>query len=140
MNGKHRYLGVSFSELAGHASFVCVTAAFLNTDMMVLRALAMSGVTLSIIFQFYRPMPLWIPIRWNFLLLAINGAMCFILINERHQANSMPCEMEIIFREANFEKRGFSRVEFNKLFRMGKKVKYKCGEFLTQAGRENTRL
>jgi hypothetical protein len=140
MNNQQGFLGMSFSELAGHVSFVCATVAFVNTDILILRASAMSGITLSIIFQFFRPVPLWIPIQWNFLLLAINGVMISTLISERHQANSMPPEMEKLFREAHFEKRGFCRVKFNKFFRMGKKVRYKTGDFLTRDGQANCKL
>jgi hypothetical protein len=140
MNNQRRFLGMSFSELAGNLGFICVTAAYLSTDILLLRSLAMSSITLGIIFQFYRAAPLWIPIKWNFMLLAINGVMITTLLAERHRANRMPLKLEMLFQEAYFEKRGFSRVEFNKLFQIGKEVHYKAGEFLTRDGQENCKL
>jgi hypothetical protein len=140
MNDRRKYLGMSISELLGNVSFFFATAAYLNTDMLQLRACAMGGITLGMIFQFYRTAPLWLPIRWNFLLLGINGFMVANLLFERHQANSMPPQLERILQEGNFEKRGFSRVEFCQLFRVGNQVRYKAGEFLTRDGKENRKL
>jgi hypothetical protein len=108
--------------------------------MLQLRACAMGGITLGMIFQFYRAAPIWINLRWNLLLLGINGFMVANLLLERHRANSMPPHLERILQEGNFEKRGFSRVEFCQLFRVGKQVRYKAGEFLTLDGKENRKL
>jgi hypothetical protein len=140
MNNKRKFLGMSLSELAGHSSFLCVTFAYVNSDILVLRYLVMGGISLAIIFQFYRPAPLWVPIRWNILLLAINTAMITALLIERNKANRMPPEWKVLFEIAHFEKRGFSKVEFCRLFELGKKVRLQAGERLAHDGRENTSL
>jgi hypothetical protein len=138
MNQKSKFMGnLSLSEVAGNASFVVVTLSFLNTDILMLRYLAMGGTALSITFQYYRAVPLWIPIRWNFLLLAINAAMATALIVERREANHMPAELEYLYKNADFEARGFDRVEFYKLFKLGQKVRLDSGEYLTRDGEEN---
>lgn len=49
-------------------------------------AYAASGIGLSILFQFYRPQPLWIPIGWNGLFLLINTSMIALLLKERSEA------------------------------------------------------
>ena len=132
--------GMSLSELAGNVSFICAMAAFLNTDILVLRSLVMGGIGLSIIFQYYRTFPLWIPIRWNVALLGINAIMATKLLWERHRANQMSSELEALYRDAHFEKRGFSRVEFCKLFDLGNKVQLKAGDTVARDGMENTKL
>jgi hypothetical protein len=140
MNKKHEEIWMSFSEIAGNLSFICVTLAYINSDIFWLRGLATGSISLSILFQFYRPQPLWIPIRWNFLLLAINTVMMTELFIERHKANSMPQHLEGMFNDGHFEERGFSRIEFNKLFRLGKREKYSKGELLTLDREKNERL
>ena len=143
MNNKRFLIGgsqTSLSELAGHLSFVFVTLAFVNTDVLWLRGLATGSISLSIIFQYYRPQPLWIPIRWNALLLAINTIMMSNMVIERYQANHMSSNLQKIYNESHFEQRGFNRIEFHKLFRMGRQAKYSKNEFLTLHGERNHRL
>ena len=64
---------------------------------MNLRIYAMSGLTLSIIFQYYRERPLWIPIRWNTLFLLINAIMILLIMKENHDALNMPEEQKDIY-------------------------------------------
>jgi hypothetical protein len=45
------------------------------------------------------------------------------LFIRHHKANSMPQHLEGMFYDGRFEERGFSRIEFNKLFRLGKQEK-----------------
>jgi CRP-like cAMP-binding protein len=131
---------MSLSELAGNLSFLCIVAAYLCTDILQLRLLAAASVALSILFQYYRAAPLWIPIRWNALLLAVKTAMLTALVLERRRANSMPPELEDLYSSGHFEKRGFSRVEFMRLFGRGRERSVKANEFLTREGQVNTKL
>ena len=132
--------GYSLAEAAGHISFVGVCLAYLNTDIFMLRLLSMGSISLSIIFQYYRAIPLWIPIRWNALLLGINTVMTVSLILERQRANNMPSNMEVIYREGNFETRGFSKVEFLRLFAVAEKVSLKRDMKLVRDGHVNKKL
>jgi hypothetical protein len=56
--------------------------------------------------QYYRPQPLWIPISWNMLFLAINGAMIAALVNERREANLLADPQERAVYEDMFAKLG----------------------------------
>jgi hypothetical protein len=56
----------NFSNWCGHGSFLMLALAYLESDILLLRAFSASGILLSILFQFYRPQPLWIPIRYVF--------------------------------------------------------------------------
>jgi Popeye protein conserved region len=110
------FTGYSISEICGNVSFVFVCIAYLNTDILRLRLLSTGSIALSILFQYYRAIPLWIPIRWNGLLLAINTVMTASLIAERRRADNMPKDLEEIYIDGLFEARGFSKVEFVRLF------------------------
>jgi hypothetical protein len=54
----------NFSNWCGHGSFLMLALAYMESDILLLRAFSASGILLSILFQFYRPQPLWIPIRY----------------------------------------------------------------------------
>jgi len=131
---------MSLSDAAGNASFVLGLLAFARTDMLELRSLALGGTALQIAFQFYRISPLWIPIRWNFLFLAINGTMAVALAHERNQAASMPPELSEIYERGHFARRGFSKVEFCRLFAMGERTDLPPGSVLARDGVENSKL
>ena len=137
---KRRIGGHSISELAGNLSFVGVCVAYLNTDILMLRVLSLGSIALSILFQYYRAIPLWIPIRWNVLLLGINTVMSFNLIYERNRANNMGKDLEKIYEDGLFHARGFSKVEFLRLFEKAQLVVLKPGERLAEDGKENRKL
>jgi hypothetical protein len=71
----------TFSELAGHGSFLFLAFSYLGSDFLHLRLFAISGISLAILFQYYREKPLWIPIRWNILFLLINGVMVLLVFS-----------------------------------------------------------
>lgn len=132
--------GYSLSEAAGHASFVGVCVAYLHTDIFMLRVLTMGTMSLSIVFQYYRAVPLWIPIRWNALLLGINAFMTASLIVEERRASEMPPAMEGIYKEGHFRARGFSRVEFVRLFARAQRIELKQGTTLARDCQVNNKL
>ncbi len=102
---------ISFSEMTGHCAFLFSAAAFLEKDILFLRLYAVCSIALSILFQFYREVPLWIPIRWNFLFIAINATMMALLLKDAHEANYLPEEQVKVFEEF-FEKDYMSKVDF----------------------------
>ncbi|GMI36653.1 hypothetical protein TeGR_g10765 [Tetraparma gracilis] len=115
----HRFLPffqdpTTLSNICGHTSFLLLGTSYLTTDILSLRCLAMSGMSLSIIFQFYRPVPLTIPIRWNLLFLAINSVMVAALLKERMEASQMSPQMQDLY-DKEFKKMGFTQIEFHRL-------------------------
>ncbi|CAN0556495.1 unnamed protein product, partial [Ectocarpus sp. 12 AP-2014] len=56
-----------------------------------------AGVSASIVFQYYRPQPLWIPISWNFLFLAINVGMAGVLLKEERDATRQDQETAALY-------------------------------------------
>jgi hypothetical protein len=75
-------LSYKLSNVAGHGAFVFLAVSYLDSDFLQLRLYAMSGISLSIIFQYYRDKPLWIPIRWNAVFLLINVVMIALLLRD----------------------------------------------------------
>ena len=70
---------------------------YIESDIMMLRLFALSGLSLSIVFQYYRDVPLWIPIRWNGLFCMINIAMIAILLKKERDASALPDEQKELF-------------------------------------------
>ena len=119
---RKRFLNMNASELAGNLSSILVLLAYSMSDMLLLRVTAICATLLSLCFQYYRPTPLWIPLRWNTVLLLINTTMVTTLYLERKRANELPPEMETLFHDGKFDKRGFSRVEFLRLIEKAETV------------------
>lgn len=111
---------MSLAEFAGHASFICSALAFLEHDMLNLRLFATSSICFSILFQYYREIPLWLPIKWNFLFVLINVTMVGLLLKDEHLANAIPAEQKEI-HQLYFSSEGLPRVEFMRLFDIANK-------------------
>jgi len=132
---------MSLSEAAGNLSFVCVSTAYLCQDILTLRLLAMGGIFLSIVFQYYRLQPLWIPIRWNSLLLVINVGMVTVLLWERHQAEHLDPDLENLYQAGHFSRRGFGRVEFRRFMNLAAgRLELDAGTSLARQGEPNDTL
>ena len=93
--------GLSLSQVAGHTPFVFAVAAFSVKDMLDLRCLAFSSTSLAMIFQYYRPTPLVIPLKWNVFVLGINAFMATSLYLERRDADQMNDEMKQLYVRSN---------------------------------------
>lgn len=130
----------SFSAVCGHCSSICTVIAYCSTEMLPLRSLAISSSLLSIVFQYYRPQPQWIPIRWGFVILGINGYMITQLMIDRHKANHMSPQLQKIYDDGGFDERGFSKIQFMKFFQQSRRVVFTNNEVISQEGREMNKL
>ena len=101
-----RRISYTWSNLAGHSSFLLLALSYLEKDFLQLRIFAASGMSLSIIFQYYREKPLWIPIRWNFLFILINASMIALLLKETADADHNMSRDEKELYSTFFERRG----------------------------------
>lgn len=129
----------NLSELAGHGSFVFLALSYLENDFLNLRLYAFSGITLSILFQYYREIPLWIPIRWNALFLLINTVMIGLLIKKQSDAANMTEDQKKLYEQC-FRNKGMSQVDFFHLISMAKRMEAKKGTRLVSMDKKNTRL
>ena len=124
----------------GHAAFVLTGLAFVTTDILQLRLVALGGITTSMIFQYFRPQPLMLPLKWNALFFSINVVMASLLVHERMEADDMDDELVSMYQDGSFAPRGFDKVEFYRLFSLAKKQEKKQGDFLEKIGTSNNTL
>lgn len=129
----------SWSDLAGHGSFMFLACSYLESDFLNLRMFAMSGITLSILFQYYREKPLWLPIGWNSLFLLINAVMIGALIKDDLAADNLSAEEKKLYHDV-FEMKGMSKVDFHHLMAKAKHVHINSGDKLVDETKQNTRL
>lgn len=129
---------LSLSDVAGHGSFILLACSYLVTDFFQLRMFAASGVTLSIIFQYYRERPLWIPIRWNSLFLLINAVMIVLLLKEENDAHNIPAEKKAMYD--GFARKGMNPVDFMLLISAAKRIDVKKGDVVVAEHLKNTRV
>jgi len=124
----------SVSNMAGHGAFMAMALSYLETDFMMLRIYAASGITLSIVFQYYRDKPLWIPIRWNSLFFVINMIMIGLLLKKERDASYLPDEQKELFMNA-FQPFGMLPTEFLQLMHIAERLVYKKGDVMAKQGK-----
>lgn len=126
----------NISNICGHGSFLMLAVGYLEYDVLSLRAFTVSGIALSILFQYYRPQPLWIPISWNMLFFLINGGMILQLLRERSDASNLEAEDEKEVFAHVFQKLGLSPIEFLHLIRMAERKDIPAGHVMAVQGVE----
>jgi CRP-like cAMP-binding protein len=129
----------TISNLAGHGSFLVLALGYLESDLLNLRLFAFSGICLSVVFQYYREKPLWIPIRWNTLFLLINAVMITYLLKEKNDALNIDDEQLLLYKNV-FERRGMNSVDFHHLITLARRMEFKKGDKLVDQNRKNSRV
>ncbi|CAM9451337.1 unnamed protein product, partial [Hapterophycus canaliculatus] len=130
--------------LCGHFSFAILTAAYLETDVLTLRVLVLSGSTLNILFNLFRVVgpPVWIPIKWNLGFLALNAVMVLLLLMEIEEAEELakdPEQQARIYREI-FMPVQLSPVHFLRLMDVAERRVMLKGNDLNQEGRPHAEV
>jgi hypothetical protein len=123
----------SWSDVAGHGSFVFLALSYLESDFLSLRCYALSGITLSLLFQYYREIPLWIPIRWNAFFLLINSVMIALLLKEQNDAYNLTDD-ELHLYSTVFKKKNMNRVDFLHLMHLAQRQVVSQGDLLVAEG------
>lgn len=127
----------NLSNLAGHASFIALAISYLESDFLSLRLYAMSGIVMSMIFQYYRPLPLWIPIRWNGLFFVINSIMVVLMIVEENEALNIPKDEIEILRNVFGNHGQMKAVDFRHLMGLAKRRNVEIGEKIVNQGNQS---
>lgn len=130
---------ISLSDVAGHASFILLAISYLESDFLHLRLFATSGITFSILFQYYREKPLWLPIGYNSVFLMINLVMILMLLKEENDANSIPVEKKHLY-ESTFMRKGMKPVDFLHLISIAKRKEVKKGDVIVSEQTKNSRV
>jgi hypothetical protein len=119
-NSKPIIFVYQLSNIAGHGAFMCLALSYIESDILQLRVFAVSSGVLSMLFQFYREKPLWIPLQWNMAFLIINGLMIALLIKEAADGYNIPDDQKQLYI-AVFENRGMKLTDFLYLISHAKK-------------------
>eukprot|EP00638_Chattonella_subsalsa_P016018 CAMPEP_0117849618 /NCGR_PEP_ID=MMETSP0949-20121206/21202_1 /TAXON_ID=44440 /ORGANISM="Chattonella subsalsa, Strain CCMP2191" /LENGTH=436 /DNA_ID=CAMNT_0005696861 /DNA_START=498 /DNA_END=1809 /DNA_ORIENTATION=- len=123
----------NLSNMCGHGSFVMLALGYMESDVLLLRMYATSGIVLSILFQYYRPQPLWIPISWNSLFFAINLGMITLILADRAELSDLESEVQSLY-ENTLHDQGMSKMEFSRLLAIAKRRTLSKGEVLKRCG------
>ena len=129
----------SMSEITGHLSFLFLAFGYLTTEVLYLRAYAFSGIIMSILFQYYREKPLWIPIKWNMLFLFINGIMIGLILKEQFDAENIPLEHKLVY-EKKFQDQLMAPVDFKKLMAISTRRELKRGDKIVCENKVNNNI
>jgi len=132
-------LKVTLSEAAGHCAFVALALSYSEKDVWHLRMYACSGIMLNLVFQYYRAVPLWIPLRWNCVFLCINLGMFAIHAKEDMEAEYIPAEVKALYYGV-FKQLSMSKVDFLHLVRRAKVVNLTPGSKLVEKDGDRTVL
>ncbi|CAM9562606.1 unnamed protein product [Pylaiella littoralis] len=127
----------NFGALCGHVSFAMLTMAYLETDVVTLRFLVGCGSTLNVMFNLFRVVgpPVWIPIKWNALFLAMNAVMVALLLKEREQAEQLGKDPEqAAIYEDIFSPVQLNPVNFMRLMDIAERRVVRKGEDLKRGG------
>lgn len=119
-NSKPIVFVYQLSNVAGHGAFICLALSYMESDFLQLRVFAVSSGVLSMLFQFYREKPLWIPLQWNMAFLIINGLMIGLLVKEAADGYNIPDDQKQLYI-AVFENRGMKLSDFLYLISHAKK-------------------
>lgn len=122
----HREVTFTLSNVCGHGAFLMLALSYLETEFLNLRTEAAAGILLSIMFQYYRPVPLSIPIKWNSLFLLINLYMIAAIFRDSKAADRLPDEQKKLYLDI-FAKHNMTPVEFLKLISIAKRLEVPAG-------------
>ena len=122
---------ITWWESIGHFSYGLTALSFCVRDILLLRFIAVASCAAGILFNYFQPAgPLWLPIIWLAVYIAINGYRIAGIYLERRAVSFTDEEAELY--ETVF--RNFSKVEFMKLLRLATWRDAGEGERLAEQG------
>jgi len=122
---------MNIATIAGHLAFGLIAFSFLVKDILYLRLLSILASLFSVFYNFYIPaVPMWLPIGWNFIFVAVNVYHIAIILYEKRPVSMDDKDRELyetLFKE-------MTPVEYLKISKCAKWLKFKSGEKLTRQG------
>jgi len=108
--------------LAGHLAFGLIAFSFLVKDILYLRLVSILASLFSVFYNWVIPVePMWIPIGWNFVFVALNLYHVAIIIYEKRPVHMSAKEKELY--ETMF--RSLTPVEFLKITKVAEWKQFK---------------
>ena len=86
---------MNIATIAGHLAFGLIAFSFLVKDILYLRLVSIVASLFSVFYNYAIPVePMWIPIGWNFVFVALNLYHIAVLIYEKR-----PVKMKNFFKD-----------------------------------------
>ena len=128
---------MNVATVAGHLAFGLIAFSFLVKDILYLRLVSILASLFSVFYNFYIPSePMWLPIGWNFVFIAVNLYHIAVIIYEKRpvKMNDKNTELyETLFKD-------MTPVEYLKVSKVAEWKTYKSGEKIIRQGTPVTDL
>ena len=122
---------MNVAAIAGHLAFGLIAFSFIVKDILYLRLVSILASLFSVFYNWVIPVePMWIPIGWNFVFVALNLYHIAIIVYEKRPVHMSPKHKELY--ETMFK--NMTPVEFLKITKIADWVHFKSGELITQKG------
>ena len=117
--------------IAGHLAFGLIAFSFLVKDILWLRIVSIVASLFSVFYNWVIPVePMWIPIGWNFVFVALNLYHIAVIMYEKRPVDMSPKHKELY--ETMFK--NMTPVEFLKITKIADWIHFKSKESITQKG------
>jgi len=120
--------GSSLLPVLGNVAYIALASGFLMTDVLALRVLLAGGYTALVGFHALQAKPLWIPLGWSCVFVAVNSIAASLLIADRWPGSLTPEEERL--HADSFSQ--LTRGQFRLLMGMGERVVLPRGAELTR--------
>ena len=128
---------MNIAVIAGHLAFGLIAFSFLVKDILWLRIVSILASLFSVFYNWVIPVePMWIPIGWNFVFVALNVYHIAVIIYEKRPIKMAPKDEELY--ETLFK--DLSPVEYLKISKVAEWKTYKSGEKIIRQGTPVTDL
>ena len=122
---------MNVATVAGHLAFGLIAFSFLVKDILYLRLVSILASLFSVFYNWVIPVePMWIPIGWNFVFVALNLYHIAVLMYEKRpvKMNDKNAELyETLFKD-------MTPVEYLKVSKIAEWKMFKPGEIIIQEG------
>ena len=122
---------MNVAVIAGHLAFGLIAFSFLVKDILWLRIVSIVASLFSVFYNWVIPVePMWIPIGWNFVFVALNLYHIAVLMYEKRpvKMNDKNAELyETLFKD-------MTPVEYLKVSKIAEWKTFKPGEIIIQQG------
>ena len=120
---------MSVAVIAGHLAFGLIAFSFLVKDILWLRIVSIVASLFSVFYNWVIPVePMWIPIGWNFVFVALNLYHIAVIVYEKRPVQMSPKHRELY--ETMFK--DLTPVEFLKITKLADWEHFKSGEVIIQ--------
>ena len=128
---------MNIAVIAGHLAFGLIAFSFLVKDILWLHIVSILASLFSVFYNWVIPVePMWIPIGWNFVFVALNVYHIAVIIYEKRPIKMEPKDKELY--ETLFK--DLSPVEYLKISKVAEWKTYKSGEKIIRQGTPVTDL